>query len=141
MSAGAALATPSSGITGSTLGRGTLDGKVKMRSEGPSDVLIRQITVDPGGYTGWHTHPGPAIVVVTSGALTLYDGDDKDCTGKTYGPGQAAGQAFVDPGYGHVHIARNVSGTTPAQFVVTFLDVPVGGAASLDAADLGNCSF
>jgi hypothetical protein len=26
-----------------------------------------------GGSTGWHSHPGPAVVIVKSGSLTLYD--------------------------------------------------------------------
>lgn len=136
VSTGAALATPSSGVSASTLGRALIDGKLKMRSEGLADAVIRQVTVSAGGTTGWHTHPGPVLVIVTSGVLTLYEGDDKTCSGKTYG----AGQGFIDPGYGHIHVARNET-TSPAQFIAVFFDVPLGGAATLDADDAGNCSF
>jgi hypothetical protein len=143
LSAGTALGTPGSGVSASTLGKATIDGKLKMRSEGLAEAIVRQVTIAPGGYTGWHTHPGPAVVIVTSGFLTLYDGDDTSCVGRVYGPGQG----FVDPGYGHVHIARNETGglnqpaAQPAQFIVTFLDVPVGRLATLDADDPGNCVF
>jgi len=45
----------------------------------PSDVLVARLTFQPGGSVGWHTHHGPVIVTVASGALTLIDGDD--CAG------------------------------------------------------------
>ena len=136
ISAAAAFATPGAGVSASTLGRATIEGKLKMRSEGPADAIIRQVTVAASGTTGWHTHPGPVLVVVTSGSLTLYDGDDKACSGQIYG----AGQGFIDLGYGHVHIARNET-TSPAQFIAVFFDVPIAGVATLDAAAPGNCSF
>jgi hypothetical protein len=28
-----------------------------------ADTIVQQVTVQPGGFTGWHSHPGPAIVV------------------------------------------------------------------------------
>src|SRR5215813_15394077 len=36
--------------------------------------------------TGWHTHPGPNIVLVVTGSLTL---TDEHCNVTTYGPGEA----------------------------------------------------
>jgi quercetin dioxygenase-like cupin family protein len=36
--------------------------------------------------TGWHDHPGPNIVMVVTGLLTL---TDQNCNVTTYGPGQA----------------------------------------------------
>jgi hypothetical protein len=47
-------------------------------------------------------HPGAAFIVVTQGTLTVYDGNDPTCTPHVYGPGTG----FLDPGFGHVHIAR-----------------------------------
>jgi quercetin dioxygenase-like cupin family protein len=140
LATGAAIATPGSGVTfASILARGTLADhfKITLRdSSTPGDVVVQQITIAPTGYTGWHTHPGPAVVIVKSGSLTLYDGDDRSCTGTTY----SAGQVFVDPGYGHVHFGRN-EGATPTELVVTYLDVPVGAAPRTDAPDPGNCAF
>ena len=44
-----ASATPSTGVHGEILGQVTFDGK---------DYILRQITIDPGGSTGWHFHDG-----------------------------------------------------------------------------------
>jgi quercetin dioxygenase-like cupin family protein len=101
------------------------------------DTVMQQIVIAPGGHTGWHSHPGPVVVLVKAGALTFYDGDDPSCTARTY----SAGQAFVDSGQGHVHIARNLSTTENLELWATYFDVPAGGAFRLDRPDPGNCTF
>lgn len=137
--AGAALASPGSGVTSSILGRGLAEEKVRMRSNLPYDVVVQSITIAPGGSTGWHTHPGIAVAVVKSGALTVYDSDDASCSPQRYG----ANHVYVDPGYGHVHIGRN-EGTVPTEIVVTYLDVPLDvpdTGVRIDAPVPGNCAF
>ena|SRR5918995_4890058 len=62
--------------------------------------------------------------------------DDRSCTGHDYGPGQA----YIDAGYGHVHLGRN-EGATALEIMVTYLDVPIGGAVRIDADDPGTCTF
>lgn len=47
-----------------------------IRVKDPSEVLVAKITFDPGAEIGWHSHPGPAIAVVASGALTLVNADE-----------------------------------------------------------------
>jgi len=139
---GVALATAPSGVTATTLGRISLDpyhltsDSFKIFSKDATDTVVVQNTFDPGGSTGWHTHPGPAYIVVTQGTLTLYDGDDPTCTPHTV----TAGTGFLDPGFGHVHIARN-EGTTPATAIATYLNVPPGGSPRIDAPAPGNCPF
>lgn len=81
------VATPPSGIvTAPIIGRGHFTDDVRMKlkikhhgtkpvvvsMEDPSEVVAQQITLAPGGHTGWHTHPGPAVVVVSRG----HDPDD-----------------------------------------------------------------
>lgn len=134
--AGAASATPGSGAAGTITGRGTAVEKVNTRDNQPYDVVTQSITIAPAGHTGWHTHPGVAVAVVTHGELTVYDGDDRSCTAQTFG----VGDVYVDPGYGHVHVARNESATVPTVVLVTYLDVPIGGSVRIDADDPGNCS-
>ena len=140
--AGVARATTPSGATSTTLGRISLgpyhetSPDFKLFSKDPTDTVILTTTIAPGGSTGWHSHPGPAFVVVVQGTLTLYDGDDPTCTPHRYGPGTG----FLDPGFGHVHIARN-EGTTPVIVVATDLDVPPGGSHRIDAPAPGNCPF
>ena len=103
----AAFATPSSGFTSQhrygvqgvpeiTLKTLSPTHQVRIRTEGLSDVHVTTNVVLPGGTSGWHTHPGPSIVVVKSGTATLYDGDDPTCTPHVV----EAGGAFVDIGGG-----------------------------------------
>lgn len=37
----------------------------------PCDIAFQQLTISPGGHTGWHTHPGPTIVSVAQGGDAL----------------------------------------------------------------------
>jgi quercetin dioxygenase-like cupin family protein len=102
------------------------------------DTVMQKIVLGPGGHTGWHSHHGPAVVLVKAGALTLFSGDDPTCTGRTY----PAGQAFVDSGQGHVHIGRNLSSTDDVELWVTYFDVPPPpGSVRVDVDDPGNCTF
>jgi hypothetical protein len=147
---GAVLATPGSGVlSGTIMARAgfpeIVDFKIKVQ-DGRQEVIhvpraqetvVQQVVLAPGGHTGWHSHPGPAIAIVKSGALTLYSGDDSSCVGRTY----SAGQAFVDSGQGHVHMARNLSTTDNAEVWVTYLDVPPGGSVRVDEPNPGNCGF
>lgn len=129
-------ATPSSGASGTIVARGLSLEKIKTRGNQPFDVVVQNLTIAPGGTTGWHTHPGSAVAVVTQGTLTIYNAMDDSCTGQDY----SAGQVYLDPGYGHVHMGRN-EGSTPLEITVTYLDVPPGGGVRLDADDPGTCSF
>jgi quercetin dioxygenase-like cupin family protein len=49
--------------------------------EDSADTIFQQITVQPGGFTGWHSHPGPAFVTVAQGTFTYYEGDDESSRG------------------------------------------------------------
>lgn len=80
------------------------------------NVYVQHAAIAPGASTGWHSHAGPVFVLMVNGTLTLYNGDDKTCTGHSYG----SGQGFVDAGFGHIHIARN-EGTVPAEFYAVYL--------------------
>lgn len=130
-------ATPGSDASGTIIARGQATEKIKSQSNRPFDVVVQQITIAPGGHTGWHTHPGNAVAVVKSGTLTIYDGDDPSCTGRDF----TAGQVYLDPGRGFVHFGRNLSVTVPLDIVVTYLDVPLGGSVREDAPSPGNCPF
>lgn len=108
-----------------------------VRKVAGAEFAVQQVTIAPGGTTGWHTHPGPVLVLVKSGELTLYDGNDKNCRGTTY----KAGQSFVDSGFGHVHLARN-EGASNAEFYPVYLaPAPAGQPLRIDAPSPGTCSF
>ncbi len=38
----------------------------------PCDTAVQQATVQPGGSSGWHTHPGATFVAVAQGEGTIY---------------------------------------------------------------------
>lgn len=140
-----ALATGASGFASVVLGPSRLDPidvkthtgdhKVIIKTWGPSDVYIVSNTVALGGYSGWHTHPGPSLVTVKSGTATFYDGDDPTCTPRVV----QAGEAVVDIGGGHVHMVRN-EGDVQLE-LVAFQIVPQGAVRRIDIPDPGNCPF
>src|SRR5262245_64784048 len=41
-----------------------------------AETVMQQIIIAPGGHTGWHSHPGPVIVIIKTGQMSFYDGDD-----------------------------------------------------------------
>jgi hypothetical protein len=153
---GNVLATPATvpGFTGTTLAKATfgeIDSHVvaepgwqeKIKTHGASDLYIQQNTWDPsacGGCvpsSGWHTHPGPSLVIVTQGTVTEYDGDDPTCTPHVYSANGT--NSFVDIGGGAVHIIRDESGAVAKTTVVQL--IPAGAVRRQDAPDPGNCSF
>ena len=141
---GTVLATPPSGVTTTTIGIGrfgdidtkikTGDWKAKIKTEGASDLHVIQNTITPGGTFGWHSHPGPSLVIVKSGTATFYFADDPNCTPHVV----PTGSGFVDSG-GDVHVVRN-EGTVNLVTVVASL-VPAGAARRIDQPDPGNCPF
>ena len=147
---GKAMATPASGFVGTTLalGRfGEIDtfnqlipspGNVWLsmqKTKGLSDVYVQSNVWQPGGSTGWHTHPGHSLIIVTAGTVTAYEGDDPDCTPHVY----TQGMGFVDPGGKHVHIIRN-EGPVQASTIAVQL-IPAAATRRIDAPDPGNCHF
>jgi quercetin dioxygenase-like cupin family protein len=142
--AATALATPGAGVTSTLFAVGTFDRieaktlssdwQARISTKGATDVHILENRIVPGGTFGWHSHPGPSIVVVKSGALTLYHGDDPTCTPQVV----AAGSGFVDDG-GDVHVVRN-EGSVDAVVYVTSL-VPKGAGRRIDEPSPGNCPF
>jgi quercetin dioxygenase-like cupin family protein len=143
-----ALATPGNGVLSNVVSRAAFEPfrvesevesesgrfEVELRSKGLSDVVSQTITLAPGGTSGWHSHPGPAILSVKSGTLTFYEAHDPSCTPHVF----AAGTGFVEPG-GDVHIARN-EGTENLTLNVTYI-IPRNAPQRIDQPDPGNCVF
>ena len=129
------LATPSSGLTNTPLARGTNTSEGTIPLQFGTDVAMAQITVLPGGSSGWHSHPGGAIVVVKSGSLTVFRSLGSQCQTETYG----AGQAFIERP-GEVDDVFN-EGAVPYVLYVTFPRVPVGDNARTDVPNPGTCGF
>ena len=128
-----ALATPPSGLVNILLGRGTDASDGTLPIQVGTDIVMAQITVDPGGSAGWHSHPGGAIVVVKQGSLTVYSPVGHKCQTTTY----SAGQAFIERP-GEVDNVLN-TGTIPYILFVTFPRVPQGESPRTDQPDPGTC--
>jgi quercetin dioxygenase-like cupin family protein len=140
-----ALATPPSGATVTPLAPvaqfeeiktkakiGNWEAKIK--TKGVSDLNVVQVTIQPGGTLGWHSHPGLSFVIVKSGTATFYEGDDPTCTSHTL----PAGSSLFEPA-GDVHIVRN-EGDVPLVNVVMQL-VPTGAPRLISEPSPGNCPF
>jgi quercetin dioxygenase-like cupin family protein len=142
--AGTVLATPVIGVRSTlfAVGQfGEIDAKsesdaweAEIRTKGASDIHVLENRIAPGGTFGWHSHPGPSFVVVKTGALTLYRGDDPDCTPHVF----AAGSGFVDDG-GYIHLVRNEGSVETVVYVTSI--VPRGAVRRIDEPAPGNCSF
>jgi quercetin dioxygenase-like cupin family protein len=129
----AAHATPPSGLVNIPLARGTNVSNGTIPLQVGTDIAMAQITVDPGGFSGWHSHPGGAIIVVKQGSLTVYRSVGSQCETTTYG----AGQAFIERP-GEVDQVVN-TGSIPYILYVTFPRVPQGVPARTDEPDPGTC--
>jgi hypothetical protein len=103
----------------------------------PCDTAFQEITINPGGYTGWHTHPGLAFVSTTAGEGTLYHAGaaGAGCPGDRYPTGTGFSQPSED-----VHNLRN-EGSAPLS-IHAFYVLPSGTpntAIRTDQAQPPNC--
>ncbi len=105
------------------------------KTKGSSDVYVQSNVWQPGGSTGWHTHPGHSLIVVTAGTVTAYEGDDPECKASVY----TQGMGFVDPGGDHVHILKN-EGSVEARTITVQL-IPADAMRRIDVQSPGNCPF
>jgi quercetin dioxygenase-like cupin family protein len=147
---GKVVATPAMGFVGTTIATAQFgelnthvrsmpaDWQAMIKTKGVSDLFVQSNVWQPGGSTGWHTHPGPSLVIVTQGAVTVYEGDDPSCTGHVVSsePGK---NSFVDIGGGDVHLVRNEGSVEAHAIAVQF--IPTGAIRRIDATDPGNCHF
>ena len=130
-------ATPPTGQHPSTPVIGGLDGgikvntdRIKFQTKDSTDVAMYSVSYDPGGFSGWHTHPGLVLVVVQSGAVIRTVG----CSSWTY----HAGDSFIESDEQPVGAVANASTVDPALLLVTQI-VPSGSARRSDAANAPVC--
>lgn len=119
-----ASATPGRGVEAQTLVQSTVDGK---------EYVTKQITIAPGGSTGWHWHPGKVFGVIREGTLTH---DAADCLQDGVYP---AGSPITEgSGPDNVHEGRNL-GPEPVVMWVLYIQ-PAGEPLAVDAPNPG-CGF
>jgi quercetin dioxygenase-like cupin family protein len=125
LAAAVALGQPGSGNTITTLVTANFDqtvhlnsDRVKFQTKDATDVRIQKIVFAPGAFSGWHHHPGMAMVTVASGSVTVWQ---SDCSQTTYGPGTAFVESGDDPG----QVTSAGGATVYAVFVAPSNDPPV----------------
>ena len=134
--AGIAFATPTTGAFGNTVfSVGTItqsvfafsdhptDGsaagvdwpafKVALETSGPVNIIQQEVSFMPGGYTGWHKHPGLLLLTLAadSGPVDWYD---EYCHKTVYKPGDSWTEGTT------LHSVVN-SGSIPAHFLITYV--------------------
>jgi quercetin dioxygenase-like cupin family protein len=115
-----AFATPGVNIDAATISQSTVDGV---------DYITREITIQPGGSTGWHYHDARVFGVVREGTLTR---TMADCTDVVSSAGSAVTE---DSGPNHVHIGRNL-GPVPLVLWIDYIE-PAGSPLSVDVPNPG----
>lgn len=114
-------------IRDTVLARGTSPDGIVVSGRGTTEVTMHEITIAPGGSTGWHYHDGQLIAVVKSGVLTH---TRQDCSTEV----TSAGAAFVEQaGPNHAHNGRNL-GAEPVVLLVTFV-LPAGQPPSQESLE------
>lgn len=114
----AAIATPPSGtVNRNELAVGKITDTIDIQRSEPTDFHIHVVTIEPGGNSGWHTHPGPEYSVVKAGEVVLERAPN--CDPLTL----KAGQGFFTPGE-TPHTAHN-DGKEAVEIYVTYT-VPAG---------------
>lgn len=98
------------------LGKGLIKDGVQIDTDKPAAFSVSTVTFPPGGGTGWHTHDGSEIFIVTKGEVTLVR--EGGCDPVVFRVGDAG---FVPPNTPHV---GTNTGAGPAELVVTRLLAP-----------------
>ena len=120
--AAVASATDGSGETKMQIARGqsVLSFGGIPQQEG-NDIQTNMNTLAPGGFTGWRSHPGVAVLVIKSGGLEVFSepiGGGK-CSKSTF----TAGQAFIERPADRANIV-NPDADQKTVFAITFFNVP-----------------
>lgn len=85
------------------------DWQLDLETQGASDFYIQDLAIAPGGYTGWHTHPGIFIGTVIAGSIDFYNAS---CGKTTF----TAGEVWTENTEVHA-VANHGSTDTHMQFV------------------------
>jgi hypothetical protein len=128
--AAVALGSLGSGFTPTTLVTASTPNKIKvnhdgikLQTKGPTDVRVQMIVFAPGGFSGWHHHPGILIASVASGAVTFFE--QSTCSSTTYGPGLPAGSVFVESDNATGQVSSVGGATVYATLIAPHADPPV----------------
>ena len=83
----------------------------KVETDGASNFVVQDVAFVPGGYTGWHNHPGILLLTLTEGSVEWYDAK---CRKHIYNAGDSWTENTP------LHYVRAV-GSVNARFMITYL--------------------
>ena len=138
---GIALATPRVGILFTNLAVGATDAELlprarvqlpavpgqedewsaKLLTTGPSNFIVQDVTILPGGHTGWHSHPGILLSSVMEGSIEWYN---SKCEKQVYNAGDSLTETT------ETHFVNNPAAVN-ARFMVTYI-IAKGQASRID---------
>ena len=104
-------------------------GQIKLKAKDATDVHVVRNAFDPGETTGWHSHPGPSLIIVTVGTITAYEPTKSGCVRREY-TANTGRNTLIDPGDGHLHELRNETNGPAETVAVQFL--PEGANRRID---------
>jgi quercetin dioxygenase-like cupin family protein len=110
------------------------DWRVELEIEGPTDFVQQDVMLAPGGFSGWHSHPGPVLITVKSGTAYWYSADDPGCNPRIYPPGSA----FIEPANVHHFVAN--AGMTNLELLDTYI-IRAGEATRQEEPQPSQCPF
>lgn len=85
--------------------------QVQLQAQGSTDSYVQHLVLAPGGYSGWHTHPGILIGTLVSGSIDFYNAN---CQKRSL----TAGQMYFEDE--NVHAIINTGGVN-ADLYITYL--------------------
>jgi hypothetical protein len=80
----------------------SIETAITCKAANPCDTAFQQGTLQPGGTTGWHTHPGPTFVAFAQGDGSVYHVSGSGCPAMKIGAGSGFTQMPTE-----VHVLRN----------------------------------
>jgi quercetin dioxygenase-like cupin family protein len=140
LTVGPVLATPGSGFAPNPIVTGKFGPLMTISHKDPrwptwdllfktkddTDLGVDVLTIQPGGYSGWHSHAGPIYVTVKTGAVRWYNGET--CSFQTFN----AGDSYIEESH-QVHLVENAyDGVTT---LVAVAPRPHGAPGRLDAPE------
>ena len=87
------------------------DWAATIAASGNSKVYHQDLVIEPGGYSGWHTHPGILLVTVEQGNIEWYG---SRCDRRSF----VAGDSFIESAMPHTVV--NV-GEEDAHMLITYI--------------------
>jgi quercetin dioxygenase-like cupin family protein len=110
------------------------DWRAELNVEGATDFVQQDVALAPGGFSGWHSHPGPVLIVVKSGTASWYSATNENCEATIY----PTGSAFIEPANASHYVSN--AGANDLELLTTYL-IPKGAVTRQEQPQPSQCPF